>query len=55
MHYRIGYHDLSGLLNVSLSSLVKTARKEVGIANILKIIIFLTLSAILFENESIFL
>ena len=37
MHYRLGYYDLSGWCNVSLSSLVKTARKEVGIANILKL------------------
>ena len=37
MHYRLGYYDLSGLLNVCLSSLVKTARKEVGITNILKL------------------
>ena len=37
MHYRLGYYDLSGWRNVSLSFLVKTARKEVGIANILKL------------------
>lgn len=49
MHYRLGYYDLSGWRNVSLSSLVKTG----GYCKHSKIIIFLTLSAIVFENDSL--